>query len=325
MVKKALLGQVSDADVRLLRIFRVVVASGGLAAAELELNIGRSTISRHLKDLEERLGLQLCRRGRGGFALTPEGDRVHQGAQRLLGAMDAFRADVRDLHADLVGTLALGLFDKTASNPLSRIPAAVRAFRQAAPGVSLDVMVGTSNDIEAAVIEGRLHVGVVPDHRRSDSLQYAELFGENMFLYCGRGHPLFEVGPQPIGRERLQGHDYVGLAFHSPNMEATHRFGLQRRATVNDQEAVATLILSGEYIGFLPDHYAAAFERAGLIRRIPAPECMYDVRFVAVVRRSPEPARLALAFLEVLRERHGQEPEAAPRTLTSARRPGRVA
>ena len=70
MVKKALLGQVGDTEIRLLRIFKAVVACGGLAAAELELNIGRSTISRHLRDLEERLGLVLCRRGRAGFALT---------------------------------------------------------------------------------------------------------------------------------------------------------------------------------------------------------------------------------------------------------------
>ena len=66
------LGQLSDMDLRLLRVFRVVADCGGMAAAELELNIGSSTISRHIKDLETRLGLRLCRRGRAGFALTPE-------------------------------------------------------------------------------------------------------------------------------------------------------------------------------------------------------------------------------------------------------------
>lgn len=65
-------GQIADIDLRLLRVFRAVVESGGFAAAELELNVGRSVISRHIKDLETRLGLALCRRGRGGFALTPE-------------------------------------------------------------------------------------------------------------------------------------------------------------------------------------------------------------------------------------------------------------
>ena len=38
-----------------------------MAAAELELNIGTSTVSRHMKDLETRLGLTLCRRGRAGL------------------------------------------------------------------------------------------------------------------------------------------------------------------------------------------------------------------------------------------------------------------
>ena len=64
--KKAVLGQISDTDIRLLRVFRSVVECGGMAAAELELNISTSTISRHIKDLETRLGLTLCRRGRGG-------------------------------------------------------------------------------------------------------------------------------------------------------------------------------------------------------------------------------------------------------------------
>ena len=84
MVRKALLGNVTDNDLRLLRVFRAVVACGGFAAAELELNINRSTISRHIKDLEMRLGVTLCRRGRGGFALTDEGC-VIQGTFELPG------------------------------------------------------------------------------------------------------------------------------------------------------------------------------------------------------------------------------------------------
>jgi DNA-binding transcriptional LysR family regulator len=305
MVKKALLGQVSDTEIRLLRIFKAVVECGGLAAAELELNIGLSTVSRHLKDLEERLGLVLCRRGRAGFALTPDGQRVYDGAQRLLDAMDAFRTDVRDLHAELVGTLAIGLFDKTVTNPQARIGQAIRDFRRTAPEVLLDVKGGTLNEIEAGVIDGRLQVGVVPDHRRSDSLEYSELFGETMYLYCGRQHPLFGTRHHDLGWKELQDYDYAGLAFHSPNMEASHRFRLRRQATVSDQEAILMLVLSGCYIGFLPDHYAASFLREGLIRRVEHPECMYEVRFVAITRRSPRPSRMATTFVDALHQTHG--------------------
>ena len=79
-----MLGRVSDIDVRLLRVYRAVVEAGGISAAELELNIGRSTISRHLKDLEERLGVVLCRRGRSGFALTGEGEQIYQATLKVL-------------------------------------------------------------------------------------------------------------------------------------------------------------------------------------------------------------------------------------------------
>lgn len=72
---RAVLGQLSDMDLRLLQVFKAVVECGGMSAAELELNIGTSTVSRHMKDLETRLGLTLCRRGRAGFALTADSRR----------------------------------------------------------------------------------------------------------------------------------------------------------------------------------------------------------------------------------------------------------
>jgi DNA-binding transcriptional LysR family regulator len=304
MVKKALLGQVSDSEIRLLQIFKAVVECGGLSAAELELNIGRSTVSRHVRDLEDRLNLVLCRRGRAGFALTADGQRVYEKTLGLLGAIDDFRANVRNLQDEMVGSLALGVFDKTVTNPQAHIGAAIRAFRRAAPDALLDITVGTLTTVEAALIDGRLQVAIVPDHRRSESLSYQEIFRESMYLYCGLGHPLHGRRRGPVDPAQLQKHDYAGLAFHSPNMEAAHRFGLRRRASVSDQEAVATLVLSGCYIGFLPDHYAAAFVRDGLMQRVEHPELRYDVQFVSAVRRSPAPSRLAQAFLDALAAAH---------------------
>jgi DNA-binding MarR family transcriptional regulator len=89
------LGQLSDADWRLLRVFLAVVDCGGMTAAELELNISTSTISRHVKDLEARLGLVLCRRGRAGFALTPAGERIVAESRQLLAATEQKLAEIR--------------------------------------------------------------------------------------------------------------------------------------------------------------------------------------------------------------------------------------
>lgn len=306
MVHKALIGEIADVDLRLLRIFRAVVDAGGFSAAELELNIGRSTVSRHVADLEERLGFVLCTRGRSGFALTEEGRQVHEAAQRLLASVEGFRNDLRGLQSDLSGSLQLALFDKTATNPQSHIADAVRAFRHGAPAVDLAIKVDTITAIEAGVLDGRFHLGITPDHRRSDALRYLPLFTERMELYCGHGHPLFDAGAVPLTLDDLLGYDYVGLGFHSPNMEATHRFGLRRRASVTDQEGVATLVLSGCFIGFLPNHYAEAFVARGLLRRVAVPQVSYDVLFVAISRRSPAPPRVAQAFLDSLARAHGK-------------------
>lgn len=299
---KAWLGQVGDTDIRLLKVFKAVVDCGGMAAAELELNIGRSTISRHVKDLEQRLGLVLCRRGRGGFALTDEGQRVHADTLQLLDALESFRTHVGQMHGELTGTLRLGLFDKTVTNPAARIDRAIRAFRERAPQVRLDLTVGAINVLEPAVIDGQLQLAIVPDHRRSQSLNYAPLFPEQMRLYCGREHPLF--GRQRVGLDDLRAVEFAGLAFHSPNMEATRRFGLKRSAVVNDQEAVALLVRSGRYVGFLPEHYAALFEAQGEMRRLGPADVGYVVDFVAVTRGPSSTSRLTQTFLQCLLAAH---------------------
>ena len=74
----------SDADMRLARVFARIAACGGLTAAEEELGVGLSTLSRQLHAAEARVGMVLCRRGRGGFALTPEGVEVLAHVEALL-------------------------------------------------------------------------------------------------------------------------------------------------------------------------------------------------------------------------------------------------
>ncbi len=301
---RALLGQFSDMDLRLLRVFKAVADCGGMAAAELELNISTSTISRHIKDLETRLGLTLCRRGRGGFALTPEGERIHAETVRLLTSTEAFRQSVDDIHQRMGGEIHVALFDKTASNPAAHIARAIALFRERAPGVSLNVHVGSTTQIERGVLDGTFQVGVIPAHRASETLVYDELFGETMFLYGGATHPLFGSGDKGLAWSSLQAHAFAGLGYHSPNMEISHRRRLSRAATAFDQEGVCTLILSGAFLGFLPEHYAASFVAAGQMRAIAPALFRYDCTFVGITRRSPAPSRVTQAFRDCLVQAH---------------------
>lgn len=300
MVKKALLGQLGDTDIRLLRIFRVVVEVGGFSAAELELNIGRSTISRHIKDLEIRLGVTLCQRGRGGFSLTPEGRKIYEAALRMLASIDEFRHELDDVHRRLTGTISLAIFDKTATNPNSKIAEGLALLDKWAPDVSIEIYVEPLNEIERGVMDGRFHIGIIPGHRTSTSLNYHQLFTEQMYLYCGEKHELFAVDENAITEKVFLDYQYAGLGYHSPNMESSHQFGLERKATAFDQEGVAHLILSGGYLGFLPEHYAKSFVDAHSIKPLIQSEVNYLCNFNAITRRSPKPSRITEIFLNAL-------------------------
>ena len=303
---KAVLGELADVDLRLLRVFKAVADCGGFSAAELELNIGTSTVSRHIADLEARLGLTLCRRGRAGFALTPEGQRVYDETLRLLAAVDGFRGGIDAIHARMGGELAVAVFDKTATNPQARIHAAIAAFTAEAPDVGLQLHVGSIQAIERGLIDGSFHVGVIPTHRTSASLRYDRLFGETMYLYAGSAHSLFKSERSALDWQALRARkDFAGLGYHSPNMELAHGHRLPRAATAFEQEAIATLVLSGRFVGFLPDHYAEGFVQRGQMRAVNSALLHYHCDFVSVLRRSPQPPRAAQAFHQCLLRAHG--------------------
>jgi DNA-binding transcriptional LysR family regulator len=87
-------------------------------------------------------------------------------------------------------------------------------------------------------------------------------------------------------------------------MALSHDARLPRKATGFDQESIATLILSGRYLGFLPDHYAESFERRGQMQAVLPALFRYECQFVSVLRRSPQATRAAQAFGQCLSRAH---------------------
>jgi DNA-binding transcriptional LysR family regulator len=301
---KALLGQLSDIDVRLLQVFRTVVDCGGLSAAELELNINVSTVSRHLKDLETRLGLTLCQRGRAGFFITPEGQQVYALVIALQQAMNTFRSGIEVMHQQLAGQLQIAVFEKTATNPNARIAQALADFVQQAPNVEVSLHVRPINEIERGVIDASFDLGIIPSHRESACLNYDPLFFERMQLYCSRSHPLANRAHQQLNWADLSHYQLAGLAYHSPNMQMSHRMGCKRSAHAYDQEGVAMFLLSGQFIGFLPTHYATGFVNTSPLVAISPDTLNYEAEFFAISRRSSNSNRASILFKQCLIAAH---------------------
>ncbi|SDK98146.1 transcriptional regulator, LysR family [Franzmannia pantelleriensis] len=296
--KAALSGQVSDADLRLLRIYRKVVECGGFSAAEVELNISRAAISMAMNDLETRLGLRLCQRGRSGFSLTDEGAEVYEAAQRLLAAVEGFRTRVNGLHAWLKGELNIGITDNLVTMPEMHITHALSALKERGPEVHIHIRMMPPSEIELAVLDGRLHTGVIPALKTLAGLNYLSLYEEHSQLYCAADHPLFKVATVP--EQQLAEHDAVVPAYaQTPEVKALHE-PLKASASATDREGIAFLILSGRYIGYLPTHYAERWVRDNRMRPLNPERWHYLTRYCAITRKAAPPNLVMEGYLEEL-------------------------
>lgn len=245
--------QVSDIDLRLLQVFLTVVRCGGFAAAQPVLNIGQPTISEHMNRLETRIGARLCERGRGGFRLTEPGQQVHQAALRLFTSVEDFRHEISDVDKQLRGKLNIGIIDNTITNMASPLPLAIHRFNQRASKVQIQIEVKPPLDMEQSVLHGRLHAAIGPYPLRISGLDYRPLFEERQFLYCSNTHPL--SGQTNINIKAIRGAQIVARSYlHAADLKV---LGVNSSAALIDNiEAQAMLILTGQYIGFLPSHYA---------------------------------------------------------------------
>jgi DNA-binding transcriptional LysR family regulator len=292
--------QVQDTDLKLLRIFDTIVRCGGFAAAQPILNVGASSISEYMSQLETRLGLRLCERGRAGFRLTDEGAELHAAAQRLLGAVDSFHLEAGALRNQLSGVLRFGMIEATLTDQHSPLPAAIREFGQLAPEVRLHVQIETPGSMEQHVLDGRLHLAVGPFPTQFPGLDYLPLYREEQGLYCASTHPLYKragthVPVSALSKQRLAARAYLG------SQELKLLRMTQAAASVDNVEGRAMLILSGNYIGFLPPHYARPWVESGLLNRIDPEHYVTHLEFQIITRKGGEPARVVQAFCKQLR------------------------
>ncbi|MAF15785.1 MAG: LysR family transcriptional regulator [Marinomonas sp.] len=308
------LGQVGDYEIKQLKVFKTVVDCGGFSAAETMLNIGRSTISLHISNLESRLNLTLCKRGRGGFSLTEEGEIIYQMTETLLESLDAFRITVNNLNASLTGRLRIALSDSVSLDPRCRMPELIRHFTDRAPEVTLYTNVASMAKIERTILNDEADVGFIPYHRKLDGLEYIHLYSDNCYIYVAKDHPIAklseaeqvaEVDSYPASHAGLKPHEGVSEQISNMNLSAISYFYDTRLA----------LILSGRYIGFLPEEYASEYVNRGEIVAVATKQRHYTLGMAVIYKKTAQPNKPRELFLQVLREQLAvahDKAEAAP-------------
>jgi DNA-binding transcriptional LysR family regulator len=311
------LTKLANVDLKLLRVFAAIVEGGGFAPAQAQLNLSSSRISTLLSDLEARLGMRLCQRGRVGFRLTDKGRAIYEASLQLFAAAEQFRARAGGLRGRLVGDLQIGVVDNTLTNPACRLAEAIGRFKARGAEVHVTLHVLAPTELEQAVLDHRLPAAIGAFHHRAAGLDYAPLFTEEQTLYCGRSHPLFVRSDRSITLRDVAQTDFVDRGYMGGVRARRPGADFRATATAYHMEAIATLILSGRYIGYLPTHYAAPWVERGLMRSLLPAQLAYHSRFEVITRKGAERTPALDAFLEDLCAAHAS---VAPAAKSAARR-----
>ncbi|SIT75600.1 LysR family transcriptional regulator [Pontibaca methylaminivorans] len=287
--------RISDYTIRNLRTFCAVVEHGGFGAAQAVIGAGASVISTHVRDLEHVLGFQLCRRGRGGFAVTRKGQEVYHEARRLLASVESCEANLDALRRVLSGNLRVGIVDSEGDNPDLPVHAAIARFLDREHEVHISLEVAAPEILAKGLQTGDIHVAIGPFHDRQPNISYQPIYSERHALYCGRDHPLFDLPAGEVTAEVLRGH-VLSVRGYLRNTEFANLPDAQIGATVSNMEAQAILIRSGRFLGFLPMHFARTWVGRGEMRELRVAGLGWDSQFWLALRRQPEPSKVVQKF-----------------------------
>lgn len=193
---------------RSLRYLLAIAEYGSFTRAAEVLYVSQPTLSQQIKQLEESLGVQLLDRSSRNVRLTDAGQVYLRHARRALGELDAGTRAINDVLDLSRGSLRVGW------TPITDFLAChlLVAFNRLYPGIVLNTFEMPQDDIEVAVAEDKIDVGIVFSGSLFTESPLSEietkvLFKEALTLAVGNTHPragqLAPIGTQELSQQPL--------------------------------------------------------------------------------------------------------------------------
>jgi DNA-binding transcriptional LysR family regulator len=198
----------------LLRSFVAVAQNGSFTTASERVNLSQSTVSQHIRRLEDVLGQPLFERDTRNVRLSPHGEALYRYAERILDLMDEAVTSLCGPVLD--GVVRLGLSEDFASSGLT---VALADFVQRNPGVELAITTGMSGDLFRELDEGRYDL--VFAKRLSGSQRGQKIRSEPLYWCAGPRSPL--TGEEAVLPLALHPEPSVTRTRIFETLKATHR------------------------------------------------------------------------------------------------------
>ena len=228
-------------------------------AAE-RLHISQPPLSKHVQEIEERLGVVLLERTRRRVELTDAGRLFLEEARAVLAQADHALDTGRRIAKGELGSLALGFTATGAYTPL--FPRSVRAFRQQLPHVHMSLSYMKTEDILESVRTANIDLGLIRPSsslRLNADLTAIPVIHDRLMLVLHEEDPLAKR-KQPIPLESLADAAFVlrprgsGTSFYEQAYELCGLAGFNPRLSQEASEAptILGLVASGLGVSILP-------------------------------------------------------------------------
>lgn len=288
-------------EINLLRIFITVTECKGVALAAERLGVAPSTISTQLLQLETRLGMSLCRRGRTGFSMTPEGEHVQIEATKIFEQMQEFNQHIGNLSGSLVGELMIGVVDNTVTNKLLDVSTILRLFQERYPNIKVTVKISPPEDLEQSVLDRRFDIGIGIQQLSLSRLEYVRLFEEQEVICCSKYHLLYHVNDNDIDHKDLTLSNWVSDYYRLPKKMPQASPPFTTSYTYNI-EASLHLIFAGKHLGTLPKHYIQCWVDSGELKILKEEELSHYLPFSLITHDKRKSNAIIKCFTSIVHE-----------------------
>jgi DNA-binding transcriptional LysR family regulator len=284
-------------DLNQVAVFVRVVQDGGFSAAGRRLGMPKSTVSRKVSELEERLGARLLQRTTRKLGLTEAGRVYYERAARVVGDIDAAEEAVGRLLAAPRGELRV-----TAPLSFGMLGPIVAKYLERFPEVQVD-MVCTDRRVD--LVEERFDVAI-----RAGELEDSRLIARSL----GTARRVFVAAPgyckrhgTPQTPADLQKHACIAFGGdESPSTwvlesGATRReIRITPRLTANDLEVIREAAVAGAGVACLAQIVCAGDVQKGRLRHLLTDWRSVEIPVHALYPRAHPSAKVA-AFVDLVK------------------------
>jgi DNA-binding transcriptional LysR family regulator len=302
--------------------FVEVAERGSFTSAARALSVSQPSLSVAVKKLEEELGTPLLHRGARGVSPTRAGELLLARAREASRALRAAREEIGALGTEPVGAFLLGCHESLGTYVL---PGFMARFLASHSRIELSLFNATSREVELAIVERRVDLGLVVNPGGHPDTVVRPLFEDRVCFVAAT--ELTRGGDAGVSKKEKSKAAEVLLArhplFHVPAIRQTQALlaelasrgtSVHRGVACSSMELVKSLVLDGAGIGILPYRVATHGVAEGKLEVLSPFLPRFDDRITLVWRAdAPETAGLRSLIDALLA--HGRAMPALPPAL----------